>query len=251
MDAAETNHWVLYCGSKGENALLSDGGGPIEPVSFRRLRALWDGSSIVISERPVQIWRIRAATVLELSVYVLSALVFIFVIKSYCKPISRQGRLRRLKSRFAVLATQLTVLTFSAIAIGFTVERLHTRGFLDDEQAVAGIAELHTPDFLAGVSLRELRSITTRGEPVLLVDARWKSDYEEGHIAHAINIEPHATLAECESAMRSIPQSHPIIVYAHVAGCSYSDRIARQLYRLGYQNLRIFRQGWLGWKGAS
>jgi hypothetical protein len=56
------NHWVAYLGVKGKHARIIDFPKPLEMISFAELMAKWDGTAIVISDKPINsnlIWALR------------------------------------------------------------------------------------------------------------------------------------------------------------------------------------------------
>lgn len=94
------------------------------------------------------------------------------------------------------------------------------------------------------VKLDGFNEILATGEAVV-IDLREPAEYEEGHVAEAINI-PLRTLAD---NLELIPTDRPVVVYCasgHRAGMGTSA-----LRLLGYDNVRSFAAGIKGWTAAE
>lgn len=98
------------------------------------------------------------------------------------------------------------------------------------------------------ISRAELKDLIQEGA-VVVVDALPRAYYEREHIPTAIN------LVESEVDARAaelLPDKDALIVtYCSNAGCGNSQAVASRLERLGYTNVRKYRDGIQDWVEAG
>ena len=98
------------------------------------------------------------------------------------------------------------------------------------------------------ITRTELESLIASGE-VVLVDALPASYYDELHLPGAVN------LVEDEVDIRAsevLPDKDAaIITYCSNATCGNSQAVANRLERLGYTNVRKYREGIQDWVEAG
>jgi rhodanese-related sulfurtransferase len=85
---------------------------------------------------------------------------------------------------------------------------------------------------------------------VLVVDARRKKDYEQGHVAGARNISPWEGDADAKiTALVSEGRDGaiPVVVYCSGGDCEDSHMLAQRLFGAGFNNLLVYRDGWPDW----
>ncbi len=85
---------------------------------------------------------------------------------------------------------------------------------------------------------------------VLVVDARRKRDYEEGHVAGARNISPWEGDADAKITAlvnEARDGALPVLVYCSGGDCEDSHMLAQRLYGGGFNNLLVYRDGWPDW----
>jgi rhodanese-related sulfurtransferase len=98
------------------------------------------------------------------------------------------------------------------------------------------------------ISRTELEELI-RNDEVVLVDALPSSYYDRMHLPGAIN------LVESEVEHRAaevLPDKHAAVVtYCSNAACGNSQAVANRLERLGYANVRKYRDGIQDWVEAG
>lgn len=101
------------------------------------------------------------------------------------------------------------------------------------------------------LSLKGARDRYDKGD-CLFLDARKASEYEEGHIAGAIDF---SALEMDEFAPKVMPRltdkEKEMIVYCNGGDCTLSLELAQALQQQGYRNVRVFEDGWPAWKKAA
>lgn len=85
----------------------------------------------------------------------------------------------------------------------------------------------------------------------LFVDSRSPVQYEEGHIAGAVNL----SWEEFEKyypGVKSALQSKPgLVIYCAGEDCDLSHALARRLYQEGFRSVFVFFGGWHAWESAG
>ena len=85
---------------------------------------------------------------------------------------------------------------------------------------------------------------------VLVVDARRKKDYEQGHVAGARNISPWEGDADAKITAlvnEGRDGAVPVVVYCSGGDCEDSHMLATRIYGGGFNNILVYRDGWPDW----
>ncbi|MBK9063799.1 MAG: rhodanese-like domain-containing protein [Acidobacteria bacterium] len=85
---------------------------------------------------------------------------------------------------------------------------------------------------------------------VLVVDARRKKDYEQGHVAGARNISPWEGDADAKITAlvnEGRDGAIPVVIYCSGGDCEDSHMLATRIYGGGFNNLLVYRDGWPDW----
>ncbi len=100
------------------------------------------------------------------------------------------------------------------------------------------------------VSLEELKSMVEKGEPVVVVDNRPKTEYDRQHIKGAISLPWQKDVRD--EARRILPKDNLIVTYCDCGpGESDSADVAHQLIVAGFDNVKILADGWTPWLQAG
>lgn len=85
---------------------------------------------------------------------------------------------------------------------------------------------------------------------VLVIDARRKKDYEQGHVAFARNISPWEGDADAKITAlvnEGRDGAQPVVVYCSGGDCEDSHMLATRVYGGGFNNLLVYKDGWPDW----
>ncbi len=85
---------------------------------------------------------------------------------------------------------------------------------------------------------------------IMFVDARDPEEYEDGHIAGAVNL-PLFHLNEYDSILTAMDKSEPIVTYCEGSDCDMSIRLGNELFSKGFKKVFVFFGGWEEWKDAN
>lgn len=87
-------------------------------------------------------------------------------------------------------------------------------------------------------------------DKVLFVDGRDSSEFEDGHIAGAVNL-PYMHFDQFIYKLSGVDKSDPIVTYCEGADCDISIRLGNELFSNGYRKVFVFFGGWEEWKKAD
>ncbi|HTV18040.1 MAG TPA: rhodanese-like domain-containing protein [Polyangiaceae bacterium] len=99
------------------------------------------------------------------------------------------------------------------------------------------------------IGREELRSRIERGEPVVVLESLPERYYRKAHLPGARSM-PHDQV-EALAASLVPSRSSAVVVYCASVTCRNSDQAADSLRRLGYQNVRVYREGKADWQAAG
>ena len=120
--------------------------------------------------------------------------------------------------------------------------------------AVAAAGPLRAVDApLTFISTEQLSARTAATPPArwtfTVVDARTRVEYEENHIAGAVNCPASQTQALLPKLVKD--KSRELIFYCNGPKCTKSQKAARAAIALGYQNVLEYNEGLPGWGKAK
>jgi rhodanese-related sulfurtransferase len=87
-------------------------------------------------------------------------------------------------------------------------------------------------------------------DKILFVDARDPEEYEDGHIAGAINL-PLFHIEKYMGNLSSVDKNEPLVAYCEGADCDMSIRLGNELFSKGYRKVFVFLGGWEEWQKAN
>jgi rhodanese-related sulfurtransferase len=99
------------------------------------------------------------------------------------------------------------------------------------------------------IGLLELQSLLeSPGRNVILIDARFESEYSRGSLPNAINFPLDLTPQRQIQLIESLGHEDTIIVFCESAECPWSETIARRIAMYGYKKLMIYEGGHREWR---
>lgn len=82
----------------------------------------------------------------------------------------------------------------------------------------------------------------------VFIDARDKWDFADGHIKGAVNI-PQVSFDMYHNRLDSVPKDAIIVTYCSQSDCELSEKLAHNIFSMGYKKVFIFKGGWEEWVG--
>jgi rhodanese-related sulfurtransferase len=71
-----------------------------------------------------------------------------------------------------------------------------------------------------------------------------------GHIPGARGLPVDLSQHEVFDLLKGVDRSRPVIIYCQSKGCHFSDRMAIVLSGFGFDDIRIYPEGWMGWRAT-
>lgn len=240
------NHYELFLGVENGKYKLYDP--PREPRLMRgnELAAMWDRSGLVVSSSEIDSASVFAParwSLLTSFGIVVFGVITIHALRRLLFPSTNVTT--GLIERLGWSGVQTFGLCCVALAVAYSYHIFSEVGFLNGAAAVESIADVHFEDLLPMVDFAKLK--TLRNDGVVVVDARWKSDFGLGHIPGAVNVEPAASQLEYRKALTGVPIGAQLVIYCQSAQCPYAVGLAKKLEAEGYANILYYKGGWVDW----
>lgn len=230
------DHWMLFLGMEALGARVVDSSEGIYVLPLSELLARWDGFAISITKPDTLDGSVSSA---EMSANA-ATVVFAVVIFTVTSLLQLQVRPKHRSGFIQILVSTL----LCAVA----TECYLPTGFARNQPCVLAVnAALGHKEFptLTADELRHKLQYTR--DELLLLDVRFKPDFDIGHIDGAINLPVITSQKNVIQRLDGISRSKELVVYCQSASCGFSDRIAVALSTMGFHNVAIFRDGWAGW----
>ncbi|MDR1493752.1 MAG: hypothetical protein LBT05_13675 [Planctomycetaceae bacterium] len=236
------NHWVAFLGFDGSRVRILD---PLQNISAAELLANWDGTGIVVSQKPVQntfIWEARR----DLLILIVTLFAIAFILHRFFEKTQNMPENIQIKTKRLIFQTAALVLLACVLGIGYhTVSHI---GFLQNPTALAEVTRRYYFADIPEISLEQMEKELSQKETPFLIDARRSIDFQHGAISQAVSMPMDSSLPERRQVLKGISPSRRIIVYCQSSGCGYADEIAKFLKFNGYENLVIYRGGYRDWQ---
>jgi len=148
------------------------------------------------------------------------------------------------------LAVLLSIAITTAIAVNFfSPKRIAFFGEWDTSRGVITakpkddfvVHELEIEDMLTA------KEIYDRGDAIF-VDARAAEEFKDGHIKGAVSLPPYRLEEFIDKFKDEFPTYMMIVTYCSGRECDDSHMLAQYLLREGYTDIRVFIDGYSGWK---
>jgi rhodanese-related sulfurtransferase len=239
------DHYILFIGDKDNRARIVDPPNPIEIIAYHELIPRWDGVGLIFSSEPINLAKILAPTRKRFALFASLVVAAIVLLKTAGKYVFHKiGSVRKpVMLTFSVV--QSAGFVMAALLIGVIYHFANDEGFLAHAGATESVVKANLGSFIPKVSAKEVE----KGDgSVVIIDARQVADYEAGHIDGAVNIPTTLCAAGRSAKLADIKKDSRIIIYCQSAGCPYAKKVASNLMDDGFNNIAIYKGGWVDWK---
>jgi rhodanese-related sulfurtransferase len=233
------DHYELFLGTREGKALIYDPPSPAELVPFKTLTPRWDGSALIVSEKPIDLGALFAPARRRFAVYAAIALAVVLAV--------RWGRKQLLgfqsvtgKRAILLSIAQCAALILTATAGTFAYHSLDEEGLLVCREATASVKEAHRANFIPKISNREIRRLLANGEAIF-IDPRPDYNFKTSHLKDAMNIPPNATDNDRVKIMARIDKNAPLIVYCQSSNYRQAGNLAVKLLSDGFLDVQIYK----------
>ncbi len=159
-----------------------------------------------------------------------------------------------MKNAFGKIIKEAFIISIISIACGLLVNRFSPAGIAlmgswDTKEGVISANEKND----VVVHEREIQNVDTvkkifdQGN-TLFLDARTSEQYGEGHIHGSISVPVKQFDEWIETLFEKYPSSTPIITYCTGRECRDSHELAKLLHDAGYENVKVFSDGYPAWE---
>lgn len=248
------DHYCLYLGSRKGRALIFSPPDLIKEISFTELSTFWNGSALILAEKPIEtdilFWRTKIHAAILVGIVLLCVSIY-HILSCSLQRIRLYDLTVRNRPLFraGISFIQMVTLTGVAAVLSFFVHVFSLNGYLYQEgKAVQDIQTAYTGTFIPKVSQKTMLDLI--GSDVLIIDSRYEGDYKMGHIDGAINIPASASIKEVNHILEQYPKHVSIVVYCQSSGCPYANLVSLKLIKYGYENIRILKGGYNEWKNV-
>ena len=229
------NHWVLFLGVEDDFAKVLDGSGILGNWQLADLLVKWDGFAIAIHKHAQPLSNYGAA---ETSYYLWRVALGIIAF----------GFLSLWFGRGSNFLGLCGVLVSGIISVTLASQWCDAASILRNPNIVAYIRAAKERVEFATIKVDELEKLINSEVEMLLIDARYEDDAKRGMLPGAINIPVDSDVNLIHAVVsRFTDRSIPVVVYCQSASCGFSETIAMSLLREGFRDIRIYRDGWIGW----
>ncbi|MDR2170294.1 MAG: hypothetical protein LBP59_09145 [Planctomycetaceae bacterium] len=241
------NHWVAFLGMEDNKARIIDVPHQLATTPLAELMAKWDGTVIIISDKPIpeQVYSLARLNYLWFVMLLFGSMFCIqhFFWSSTKEPsASPTFKLRLQRGVF-----QSILLLGLIFVISLFYHATSEIGLLRNPVAVAEVTRRYYSVDIPEIPLDELKNIVAENKTPIF-DARYISDYKYGTIPNAKTFSINSSLQERQQQLRGISKEQRIIVFCQSSGCTYSDEIAQFLKFNGYNRVAIYRGGYREWQ---
>lgn len=243
-------HYMLYIRKHEGKARVFDPPDPIEDLDFEDLRQRSDGYGLVVSVTPIDEGKLFATERRRRLSLVIGSLTLAFGVMGIMRWYGRHMRPNTGGSRdrlFSAVRQAFAICLVGSIA-AFIVQLLSHDGLIALTYDSVG-ARVHRHE-LPGVDASYVKRLL-RERAGVVIDTRFSTDYEAGHIPGAISIPIDTSDDTRRWLMREIQPGTPLVLYCQTRGCRFADQMGAILRRDGFTDVRVFRGGWAAWIDAQ
>lgn len=105
------------------------------------------------------------------------------------------------------------------------------------------------PETLRIISLDQLKRVIDQ-KKAMLIDARTPEEYDEGHIAGAVNFYA-MEVGNYFDRIVEIPRDSLVVMYCSNPHCHFARTLAGFFLDFGFTNILLYDDGWDGWTDAG
>jgi len=246
------NHYELFMGTRpfdsaqGRKALIYDPPRPAETVEFWTISPRWDGTGLIVSDKPIQISKVLASARWRFAGYAGIAVGIVLA--------ARWGRRRlpglrkALSSKQAILVSigQCAAIGLAAAASAVAYQSINDEGLLTRGEATASIQKAYEATFIPKLTTAKARRLFAE-KAAEFVDPRPDYMFKTDHLRDAINVPAYFTKDERTKAMARIDKGKQIVVYCDDSTRRLADIAASRLATDGFSNVTIYRGKWEQW----
>lgn len=239
------DHYELFLGSRDGNALIYDPPSPAELVPFATLAPKWDGSALILSDKPIDLGALFSPARLRFAVYAAIAIAVVLAVR-----LGRQWLhgFQPVAAKKVILLSvaQCALLMLTATAGALAYHSINDEGLLAYPEATEFVKESHRVNFIPKVGDEEIRRLLANGKAIF-IDPRPDYNFKTSHLKDAISIPPDATDDDRVKIMARIDKNAWIVVYCQRANYRQAGILATKFLSDGFTDVEIYKGNWVKW----
>jgi rhodanese-related sulfurtransferase len=241
--SGEYDHWILFCGSNGNDLEVFDPAHRFDTLSIGKLAEIWDGTGLILGRKHVTVG--LAPILSNVNLYIGIAALFLSCVYLNARWLTVVPKIRLFN--IGTIRQSALILLIS-ITLGTVWHSFTSIGLLARPEAGDILIRESRSKFLPNVSAADVRESVAHNSRLWIIDARYEQSYRQGHLPGAIDIPVDTSLQAMRNALVNANHSDDIVVYCQSKTCAFAKAVARKLFILGYQNVKIMPGGWEEWK---
>jgi rhodanese-related sulfurtransferase len=240
------DHYCLYIGDRDGKAYIYDPPNTTKIIPYYQLAPLWDGNGLIISDQPIDMTKLSWPAI-RIFCY---GIVFVLVCLITCHAAQRFFSISDLSlmRRIYFSGIQVAGITLCGIILGLMVHLFLETGFLAHPENMDGVLNARAGSFIHKVSTSKTQQwLDDKNKKLVLIDARYESDYKAGHLPNAQSLPVDCTDDQYKIFVAQFDKNTPILLYCQSTGCKFAEITALRLKQDGFKDISIFRGGWMEW----
>lgn len=241
LNSFKYDHYEVFIPSDSREPILYDPPNESRKVDRLELEERWSGSAILLSHVPISTRFLWWPAVIRLGIIisVVGGIAGMLLVG--------ERKIQHAQSR----AAKSTSLQIAWIGVGALVAAFCGNTFLGDglisrRDEVAQAMKIVPEERFGATSGEELGR--AREDGAVLIDARFYQDFVAGHIDGALSVPVDTPDIEIRKRLDGMRRDVAIIVYCQSAACSFDTVIAQKLQYMGFEDVSIYKEGWVEWK---
>jgi len=152
------------------------------------------------------------------------------------------------------IANELIILVGISIVVAFTVNSISPKGIAlfgnwdTSKGVISAGAEGDLLEHEIEITDSRIAKGFYDGKETVFVDARAKYHYNKAHIAGAVSFPVYQFDELIDHFFTTYPSDQFIVTYCSGRECSDSHKLAQYLKEAGYENIRVYIDGMIGWE---
>ncbi len=244
------NHYELLLRTSDNRALVYDPPIPVKSVLLRTLAPRWDGSGLIVSNKPIHIRAVLAPARQRFVAYALIVILLVLLIRR--QVIRRQSKqpVTSRKQTIWLSVGEGATLLLAAFAVAFAYNSINDEGLLAYKEGTANIQKAYQATFIPKLTNSQAQRLFANQQTVF-VDPRQDYEFKAGHLKDSINVPAYMTKDEIIKAMGTIDKSTELVVYCSYSNRLFADIVACGLINDGFTNVRIYKGNWDNWQANT
>ena len=237
------DHYELFMGIRNGNALMYDPPTPPQAVEFWTIAPKWDGTALIVSDKPIQTAKTLSAAKWRFASYAGIATAIVLVVRRGQRRLTRLNKAVSAKQAILLSIVQCGVVGLAAAASAFAYHSTTDEGMLLRKTSTANIQQAYRATFIPKIATAKAKRLSAE-KAAVFVDPRPDYIFGISHLLDAINVPAYMTKEERAKATAGIDKNKQVVVYCDDSTRRLADVVASRLSTDGFSGVVIYRGKW-------